>query len=967
MQLLSGYLLYPGKYDKQGYDTVFVYGNALQDPTYKLSFSYLLDAILGYFYDLSEQILSRDFVRDVRLVCVLGQEAPFTKVTHNLLDFVTNYKGHNLKLLIVKNNHSDRNSEKKLKQLLTNSELGKVFTELEQCKKEDLPSRMDTNMIPQDLGGEYDTASMDIWLNKRLKFEVFWEDCRMCYSRLQYLPQTLQQIFKEVTCEHKGKSLETIKQKYREATAEHTFTIDQRNFPMHSECLLDELAPEETTNDKMVGDAIRTLGRVMTELEEHYKEYQSILETSLEAHSRWQEFKKEAQQLTISADDLKSRIADLNEADTEKLNDAYSVLQSAKTALHEMSKKKSDLPTRKQKKADVLLENLDKIITENFAELGKNNEKMVNTEFVLNIQGDILSWIKEFEDTLYINQALFQNDTFRAVLEKDTKIRKMLKYCPLEVIEEYFETCQKIGSDFLLASMLGVETCISRLIEKLVETNQQVTGAIKSKADMLTTRINGLLQRVKTLDNGAETLVELTTSCEKVLFLIGTFSESQAIEPPEIPDISFLEEYKNSALVSQTEVLDELEQTVVKCVQSESEELSLFQRKRTVSKTKRGEAKSPFSSTASSRSRRDSLKKLLTTSKTTDDYIDDLEKLVQGLEQRYMCKLIEDISNSQMTKAEKSSQKLYHILKEFMDTEKVYIKSLEYLHDELVQKATTDEDFVLDPELKKSLRTGQDMLFRMIQLNKSLNSQVRSSSGGGIKFARIFTSLGKEFEVYIEFIKLQSRLEEILSLDYFKDIQSVNSDALPAESYVCKPMQRLCKYKLLFEDALSNTNHVFEVPTIYRAVLQSGKLLRSINGILHLQEETFGDLETSQFYLYARVSLLDHSNPERKAYLFKDNIYLSKPSPREATLRETPKEYVSYSLDNVCLLAVDKAKLEMVLNVSKTGKEGGINTLRRSTSLKKFKGPPMITLVFHEYSDFVEWCFKLKNVLGKYY
>ena len=53
-------------------------------------------------------------------------------------------------------------------------------------------------MIPTDLGGEYDPANMDIWLNKRLKFEVFWEDCRMCYTRLQYLPQTLQRIFKEV-------------------------------------------------------------------------------------------------------------------------------------------------------------------------------------------------------------------------------------------------------------------------------------------------------------------------------------------------------------------------------------------------------------------------------------------------------------------------------------------------------------------------------------------------------------------------------------------------------------------------------------------------------------------------------------------------------------------------------------------------------------------------------------------------
>ena len=741
---------------------------------------------------------------------------------------------------------------------------------------------------------------------------------------------------------------------------------------MHCESLLDELAPEETTNDKMIGDAIRTLARVMTELEEHYREYQVVLETSLDAHSRWQEFKKEAEQLTMTAEDLRGRIEELSEADTENLNEAYSVLQSAKTAFNEMSKKKADLPKRKHKKADSLMENLDKIITDNFAELGKNNEKMVNTEFVLNIQGDILSWIKEFEDALYVNQNIVQTDTFRAVLEKDTKIRKMLKYCPLEVIEEYFETCQKIGSDFLLASMLGVETCISRLIEKLVETNQQISCAIKSKSDMLSARMNALLGRIKALDNGTETLVEFATSCEKMLFLIGTFRESEAIEPPEIPDITFLEEYKNSILVNQIEVFDELIQTITRCVQSESEELqlSLFQRIRTVSKNKR-DTKSPFSSTASNRSRRDSIKKLLTTAKSIDDYIDDIEELVQSLEQRHMVKLIEDISTSQSTKAEKSTQKLYHILKEFMDTEKVYIKSIEYLHDELIRKAALDEEFSLDVQVTECLRTGQGLLHKMIQLNKNLNTQVRNSSGGGLKFARIFTSLGKDFEVYYDFIKLQTRLEEILLQDYFKDIQTLNSDSLPAESYVCKPMQRLCKYKLLFEDALTNTNHVFEVPTIYRAVLLSGKLLKSINGTLHLQEESFYEQEESQFYLYARVSLLGYSYPERKAYLFKDNLYLSKPPPKETS--KEPREHSSFALDNVCLLDVDKSKLEMVLNVNVSqimSAEGTLKStlsLRRSTSMKKSKGPATVTLVFHEYNDFVEWSFKLKNVLGKYY
>lgn len=774
------------------------------------------------------------------------------------------------------------------------------------------------------------------------------------YKSLKHLNLTPLLTIFQITNQHSGQSLNVIKQKYQEATSECTFTIDQRNFSAHCESLLSEMEPEETTNDKTMGEAIRTLGRVMSELEEHYKEYQSIMEQNLETFWKWQKFKKEIEQLTDTTEDLKEKIK--CETDGDKLNDAYSVLQSTKTACHEASKIKDDLPVHKQKQADEFINNLDKAITENFSELGKKMEKTVNTGFVLNIQGDILSWIKEFEDALCISHTSPLNDNFRMLLEKDTRIRTLLKYCPLEVIEDYFETCQKIGTDFLLASMLGVESCISRLIEKLVETSQQINDTIKKKANTLMLRMGAILDRIKALDDGTEMLVECKMSCEKMLALIGTFSQHQSIELPEIADTGFLEQYKNAPLLNQVEVLDELIQTISKFVQNESEELQLsnFQRSRSISKGKR-DTKSPFSS---NKSRRDSGKRSTIIAKTTDNYIDDMEEIVQVLENSFMCKTVSNISTYQSTKIEKSTQKLYHILKEFMDTEKVYIKSLDYLHDEIIQKAIADEDFTLNIDVRECLRISKEVLEKMIKLNRNMNSQVRNSTGGGVKFARIFTELGKEFEVYKEFINLQPQLESILSQDYFKNIQASNSDPLSADSYVCKPMQRLCKYKLLFEDALSNTTQVFELPTIYRAVLQSGKLLRSINGTLHLQEEVFCKEETSRFFLYARVSLFEIPSPERKAYLFQDTLYFSKAN----------KEYISFKIENITLLSTDKSRLEMVLNVtSPSVKDGTSNTLKRNTSLRRIKGPTMLTLTFHEYGEYVEWSFKLKNVLGKYY
>ena len=57
---------------------------------------------------------------------------------------------------------------------------------------------MDVSAIPRELGGEFDTSVMDLWLNKRLKFELFWERCRSSYTLLQFMPAKLNATLKEV-------------------------------------------------------------------------------------------------------------------------------------------------------------------------------------------------------------------------------------------------------------------------------------------------------------------------------------------------------------------------------------------------------------------------------------------------------------------------------------------------------------------------------------------------------------------------------------------------------------------------------------------------------------------------------------------------------------------------------------------------------------------------------------------------
>lgn len=756
--------------------------------------------------------------------------------------------------------------------------------------------------------------------------------------------------------------------------------MEQKDFQKHSKALLDDLGPEDTPSDRLIADAVRTLTRVMNQLTEYYREYQSVLELSLEAHWRWHLFEKETELLQKVSEELRRDFEEITSSETDSLNDAYSTLQTAKTTLHELSKRIEDLPEAKLTQAKEIINKLEMCIAENFRDFGKNNEKIVNTEFVLNIQGDILTWIKDFEETLYLPTEFEQSgDVLRYLLEKDFKIRTKLTYSPIQVMEEYFETCQKIGSDFLLGSMLGVETCLARLIEKIGEVCQQVSSLIQDKAANLITRLDSLLDRVNSIDADVNDVVDdVAIYFEKMKSLLQTFKLTQPIEYPEIPDLSFLSEHKSQEnYTNQVEILDELFQTIEKCVESAQSTTGNSQLPRSRCSSIRNSVRTKKDSRASlltaaqrkAGTRRNSGAKNSTSStyfKTTDDYINDVEHLVVSIEKITFHKTFEGFGLGQVKKCDKSVGKLFHILKEFKDTEKTYITDLEYLHHELIAKAANDEDFSLDTQIMDTLRKAAEVLSRMIALNNKFDLQVRShSDGGSLKFARVFTSLNHEFDkVYTEFLKLQPSLEKILARDYFKDIQSFNSKMMPAQSYVNKPNQRICKYKLLLEEALSHTESVFEVPTVNRAVLQSRKILNKINGSLHLQEETFGEEETSKFYLYAKITIQDNS--ERKAYLFKERLYLSKQN----------KEFISFDIGQVLLMETDKARLEITLNVSgcdgKDGHAGAGSSLKRhnsTLSLKKMRSACLqnLTIVFNEYTEFTEWNFKLKNVLGKYY
>ena len=79
----------------------------------------MFDGILGYFYNLNEQFVLS--VKDVVVGCVMSDEKQAAPHLQLLADILTEYKDHNLNLLIITETEL---CEKAFRQILGNSELG---------------------------------------------------------------------------------------------------------------------------------------------------------------------------------------------------------------------------------------------------------------------------------------------------------------------------------------------------------------------------------------------------------------------------------------------------------------------------------------------------------------------------------------------------------------------------------------------------------------------------------------------------------------------------------------------------------------------------------------------------------------------------------------------------------------------------------------------------------------------------
>ena len=208
-QLLRNNIIYPGKFDKSGTDTLIMYHVALLEKSNKIAFHYVMDAILGYFYGLIQDIMEKDFQKEIALYIFFDgldetslKGSDMETITDNLLDFISSYKTiHRINLVLVLQT-SGLLSNKNFISCVSSLRSSGTFAVVDVKDCDTIKDRLDIEVIPQEYRGELDCSVMDVWTNQRLQFEVFWEDCRNSYHRLQYLPSELQLISSKVRSSH---------------------------------------------------------------------------------------------------------------------------------------------------------------------------------------------------------------------------------------------------------------------------------------------------------------------------------------------------------------------------------------------------------------------------------------------------------------------------------------------------------------------------------------------------------------------------------------------------------------------------------------------------------------------------------------------------------------------------------------------------------------------------------------------
>ncbi|XP_063058217.1 proto-oncogene DBL [Engraulis encrasicolus] len=184
-------------------------------------------------------------------------------------------------------------------------------------------------------------------------------------------------------------------------------------------------------------------------------------------------------------------------------------------------------------------------------------------------------------------------------------------------------------------------------------------------------------------------------------------------------------------------------------------------------------------------------------------------------------------------------QKRRHVIKELIDTERVYVEEL--LSVLLGYRAEMDNPNLSTP-LPAVLKNKKDVLFGNMSEIYNFHSRIflqdlESCLECPEKVGACFLERTENFKVYERYCQNKPRSESLwrqcADSAFFQECQKKLDHKLRLDSYLLKPVQRLTKYQLLLKELLkhsANSDHASELQGALNAMLD---LLKAVNDSMH--------------------------------------------------------------------------------------------------------------------------------------
>eukprot|EP00019_Armaparvus_languidus_P006647 CAMPEP_0168590418 /NCGR_PEP_ID=MMETSP0420-20121227/6557_1 /TAXON_ID=498008 /ORGANISM="Pessonella sp." /LENGTH=655 /DNA_ID=CAMNT_0008626075 /DNA_START=243 /DNA_END=2210 /DNA_ORIENTATION=- len=152
-----------------------------------------------------------------------------------------------------------------------------------------------------------------------------------------------------------------------------------------------------------------------------------------------------------------------------------------------------------------------------------------------------------------------------------------------------------------------------------------------------------------------------------------------------------------------------------------------------------------------------------------------------------------------------------HIIKEILKTERDYVRDLRWIVEQYVEPIESKE--LIPPEDQSHLFSNVRSL---VQLHQEILKMLESSqSDTSVSIGQTFVRIGSYLKVYTTYVIDQEGTRDFVHKKFseypeFKEfcdrVKSLpQSRSLDLESYLIKPVQRVCKYPLLINDLLKTT------------------------------------------------------------------------------------------------------------------------------------------------------------------